>query len=71
MGDAALRGLVTMILRKKIHRNTTYIRYPYDVVVTRNESEGFGFVIISSSTHVQGSSIGKFEKHMEIIYFLS
>lgn len=60
MGEAALRGHVTMILRRKI-RNLSNIpmmrQYPYDVIVSRNESEGFGFVISSSSQHY-GSTIG-------------
>jgi hypothetical protein len=34
------------------------IGYPYDVTVTRRESEGFGFVIISS-VNKAGSTIGK------------
>lgn len=33
--------------------------YPYDVIVTRRENEGFGFVIISSVTKA-GSTIGEF-----------
>jgi C-terminal processing protease CtpA/Prc len=32
--------------------------YPYDVTVTRRENEGFGFVIISSSSRA-GSTIGR------------
>jgi hypothetical protein len=40
------------------------IGYPYDVTVTRRESEGFGFVIISS-VNKAGSTIGK-----HIIVFL-
>lgn len=35
------------------------IQYPYDVVVARNEHEGFGFVIISASNQYQGSTIGE------------
>ncbi|CAD7012274.1 unnamed protein product [Ceratitis capitata] len=88
MGEAALRGQVTMILRRRLrlapqqqhqhHRlslpttpppppaasiinsalRNTY-RYPYDVIVSRHESEGFGFVIISSSNQFYGSTIGK------------
>ncbi|XP_049307444.1 uncharacterized protein LOC105223869 [Bactrocera dorsalis] len=87
MGEAALRGQVTMILRRRLRltlqphllqpqqqqqqqlplppppplnmpmRNT--YRYPYDVIVSRHESEGFGFVIISSSNQFYGSTIGK------------
>ena len=33
--------------------------YPYDVTVTRRETEGFGFVIISSVTK-SGSTLGEF-----------
>ncbi|KAM7344489.1 membrane associated guanylate kinase, WW and PDZ domain containing protein magi isoform 1-T2 [Cochliomyia hominivorax] len=98
MGEAALRGQVTMILRRRtrpgmsqpqmqqhtmpVHlmaqqsmsgtsgllqhpsplqpllRNNP-VRYPYDVIVTRHENEGFGFVIISSSNQYYGSTIGK------------
>lgn len=77
MGEAALRGQVTMILRRKMqiravgssngimlqqHQNQQQhqigIRYPYDVIVSRNENEGFGFVI--SSSQYYGSTIGMF-----------
>ena len=105
MGEAALRGQVTMILRRRariglIQQQTHNIpnqlmvqqsllntppltsgasgllqhpsplptmlrnnppppvRYPYDVIVTRHENEGFGFVIISSSNQYYGSTIG-------------
>lgn len=34
-------------------------RFPYDVIVSRNENEGFGFVIISSSNQYYGATIGK------------
>ncbi|KNC24682.1 hypothetical protein FF38_11210 [Lucilia cuprina] len=107
MGEAALRGQVTMILRRRTRPGITQpqlqqhsmpqqlmvqqqqqsllnntgltgnvgmlqhpsplqpllrnnpIRYPYDVIVTRHENEGFGFVIISSSNQYYGSTIGK------------
>ena len=39
--------------------NTSPQSFPYDVTVTRNEREGFGFVIISSVTK-SGSTIGEF-----------
>lgn len=99
MGEAALRGQVTMILRRRTrpglqqpqHTNINHpmmmmpatnqsifqqpnmqdllqqqhhlrsnhaVRYPYDVIVTRHENEGFGFVIISSSNQYYGSTIG-------------
>lgn len=76
MGEAALRGQVTMILRRKMQiravggsngmqstqqqmqqQQQQHIRYPYDVIVSRNENEGFGFVI--SSSQYYGSTIGK------------
>ena len=56
MGEAAIRGKVTMILRRK-QRPSSNIRYPYDIILSRNENESFGFVI-SSSQHY-GSTIGK------------
>ncbi|XP_061389623.1 membrane-associated guanylate kinase, WW and PDZ domain-containing protein 1, partial [Musca vetustissima] len=85
MGEAALRGQVTMILRRRtghnrpppmqqqqqtpLHQHSvpshhqmpmmSPLRYPYDVIVTRHENEGFGFVIISSSNQYYGSTIGK------------
>uniref|UniRef100_A0A1I8NZU0 Membrane-associated guanylate kinase, WW and PDZ domain-containing protein 1 n=1 Tax=Stomoxys calcitrans TaxID=35570 RepID=A0A1I8NZU0_STOCA len=100
MGEAALRGQVTMILRRRtrqaqqhytappsahqmmmpptqamygqdllpnsattptqqLHLRHNAVRYPYDVIVTRHENEGFGFVIISSSNQYYGSTIGK------------
>lgn len=81
MGEAAQRGRVTMILRRRIpdpnaanlqhlqhHQHSQPIQhahlqrdfvYPYDVIVVRNENEGFGFVIISASNQYYGSTIGK------------
>lgn len=59
MGEAGLRGQVRMILRRKNQFNQNFTRYPYDVIVSRNENEGFGFVIISSSNQYFGSTIGK------------
>lgn len=66
MGEAGQRGYVTMILRRKIHNpNSAHLQlqqqashFPYDVVVSRNEHEGFGFVIISASNQYYGSTIG-------------
>lgn len=74
MGEAALRGQVTMVLRKRrtnpyyqpplpqlqIPMGSQAYSYPYNVVVTRHENEGFGFVIISSSNQYLGSTIGEF-----------
>lgn len=60
MGEAALRGQVTMLLRRKVnHHQLSQIQthYPYDVILSRNENEGFGFVISSSSQCI-GSTIG-------------
>lgn len=57
MGEAAVKGQVTMILRRRVIQPK--IQYPYDVLVTRNENEGFGFVIISASNQYYGSTIGK------------
>jgi C-terminal processing protease CtpA/Prc len=57
MGEAGLRGQVTMVLRRRNPNRQP--RYPYNVIVNRNDSEGFGFVIISSSTQYYGSSIGR------------
>lgn len=84
MGEAARRGQVTMILRRRIHAPNVVdmhqqqshqqigqhplhqhiqreIVYPYDVIVSRNENESFGFVIISASNQYYGSTIGKFK----------
>ncbi|XP_062699123.1 membrane-associated guanylate kinase, WW and PDZ domain-containing protein 1 isoform X2 [Aedes albopictus] len=62
MGEAGLRGQVTMILRRrklsKPPPPPPNPRYPYNVLVSRSENEGFGFVIISSSGQYHGSSIG-------------
>lgn len=59
MGDAAQNGQVTMILRRRVQNPPqSIIQYPYDVIVTRNETEGFGFVIISASNQYYGSTIG-------------
>ncbi|XP_058837633.1 membrane-associated guanylate kinase, WW and PDZ domain-containing protein 1 [Topomyia yanbarensis] len=62
MGEAGLRGQVTMILRRrKLNKPPPpppNPRYPYNVLVARSENEGFGFVIISSSGQYHGSSIG-------------
>lgn len=55
MAEAALRGHVTLVLKRRIEG----LKYPYDVIITRNENEGFGFVIISSSSQYYGSTIGK------------
>lgn len=72
MGDAALRGQVMMLLRKRKSRNfnnayrqqqpyhqNQHVPY-YNVIVNRHDNEGFGFVIISSSNQMTGgSTIGK------------
>ncbi|XP_002025895.2 membrane-associated guanylate kinase, WW and PDZ domain-containing protein 1 [Drosophila persimilis] len=67
VGESGLRGQVTMILRRRrgplLQQAPPLVsqmrRYPYDVIVSRHENEGFGFVIISSSNHYYGSTIGK------------
>ncbi|XP_060651326.1 membrane-associated guanylate kinase, WW and PDZ domain-containing protein 2 [Drosophila nasuta] len=65
VGESAVRGQVTMILRRRrapLLQQAPLAqlrRYPYDVIVSRHENEGFGFVIISSSNHYYGSTIGK------------
>lgn len=52
MTKAANRGIVRITIKRRFH-------YPYDVFVTRHENEGFGFVIISSSSQTYGSIIGE------------
>lgn len=118
MGDAALRGQVTMILRRRVDeaqsdniasglssslsmttnsvrdmqslhnqgdqrsesqilQSPTYMMdsnlnnsiYPYDVIVSRNDNESFGFVIISSSNQYYGSTIGNFCTSIGFIWF--
>ena len=83
MGEAGLRGQVTMILRRRNPRSVNYnssfyqqqqpqpipqqsfVYYPpYNVIVTRHENEGFGFVIISSSNQQYGSTIGEFYRDL-------
>jgi atrophin-1 interacting protein 3 (BAI1-associated protein 1) len=74
MSEAGLLGQVTMLLRKRKVRggnvfyrpqtsNSTYetavMPNTYDVIINRQEHEGFGFVIISSSNQQTGSTIGK------------
>lgn len=72
MSEAAMQGQVTMILRKRRFRENFYqtqmsaggnftatLPNTYDVVINRQEHEGFGFVIISSSNQQTGSTIGK------------
>lgn len=73
MSEAALCGQVTMLLRKRKVRGghsfyrpqnvnsfeTTIMPNTYDVIINRQEHEGFGFVIISSSNQTTGSTIGK------------
>lgn len=74
MSEAALCGQVTMLLRKRKVRGGNSFYRPqnigtsyetqnmpntYDVIINRQEHEGFGFVIISSSNQMTGSTIGK------------
>lgn len=64
MGKAANNGRVTLGIRRRVptHELHNYTRpemgYPFDVTVARRESEGFGFVIISS-VNKAGSTIGR------------
>lgn len=70
MGEAGARGRVTMVLRRRMVVNEVPLlsqvvhnfRFPYDVIVSRNENEGFGFVIISSSNQYYGATIGEEDK---------
>lgn len=74
MGEAGARGRVTMVLRRRMLPNGNgghglndvplahNFRFPYDVIVSRNENEGFGFVIISSSNQYYGATIGELAK---------
>ncbi|XP_056000646.1 membrane-associated guanylate kinase, WW and PDZ domain-containing protein 1-like isoform X15 [Ostrea edulis] len=57
MTQAGHRGHVTLGVRRRVFGGHSEI-YPYDVLVTRRETEGFGFVIISSISKM-GSVIGK------------
>lgn len=66
MGEAGARGRVTMVLRRRMLPNggnemplAHNFRFPYDVIVSRNENEGFGFVIISSTNQYYGATIGE------------
>lgn len=56
MQDAKQQGHATLLLRRRLPASTIY---PYDIVVSRAENEGFGFIVISSSTLQRGTSIGK------------
>lgn len=72
MGDAAQNGQVTMILRRRVQNPPQpIIQYPYDVIVLRNETEGFGFVIISASNQYYGSTIGKFRLNFFLLSSLN
>lgn len=76
MNDAALLGQVTMLLRKRKPQNMNTFYRPqnsyenqvipntYDVIINRQEHEGFGFVIISSSNQSSGSTIGENNKQI-------
>ncbi|KAL3852402.1 hypothetical protein ACJMK2_016053 [Sinanodonta woodiana] len=56
MSNASLHGHVTLVVRKRLPSSSD--GFPYDIIVTRRENEGFGFVIISSVTK-SGSTIGR------------
>lgn len=60
MGNASQAGHVTLGIRRRHPQeflSSQMSTYPYDVVVKRNDNEGFGFVIISSINKA-GSTIG-------------
>ncbi|PVD24617.1 hypothetical protein C0Q70_15101 [Pomacea canaliculata] len=65
MTNAALNGHVTLGIRRRLNAyhdvtsSSQGAQYPYDVTVTRRETEGFGFVIISSVTKL-GTTLGEF-----------
>ncbi|KAH9490578.1 Membrane-associated guanylate kinase, WW and PDZ domain-containing protein 1, partial [Bulinus truncatus] len=60
MTNAALNGRVTLTIRRVLGPETsTSPQYPYDVVVSRRENEGFGFVIISS-VNKSGASVDEY-----------
>ncbi|XP_055930097.1 membrane-associated guanylate kinase, WW and PDZ domain-containing protein 1-like isoform X2 [Argiope bruennichi] len=64
IGNTAANGKVTLGIRRRISSiDSAYTRsmesiYPYDVTITRQENEGFGFVIISSVNRA-GATIGR------------
>ncbi|XP_059171785.1 membrane-associated guanylate kinase, WW and PDZ domain-containing protein 1-like isoform X2 [Physella acuta] len=59
MTNAALNGRVTLSIRRVLGPDLgNGPQYPYDVVVSRRENEGFGFVIISSVN--KGASVDEF-----------
>ncbi|XP_055881306.1 membrane-associated guanylate kinase, WW and PDZ domain-containing protein 1-like isoform X5 [Biomphalaria glabrata] len=64
MTNAALNGRVTLTIRRVLGPETSASQgsvpqYPYDVVVSRRENEGFGFVIISS-VNKSGASVDEY-----------
>ncbi|XP_070193690.1 membrane-associated guanylate kinase, WW and PDZ domain-containing protein 1-like isoform X2 [Littorina saxatilis] len=72
MTNAALNGIVTLGVRRRLNpfpdvtANSHGTTYPYEVTVTRRETEGFGFVIISSVTK-SGSTLGEFIDGKEVV----
>ncbi|KAL8558192.1 hypothetical protein ACOMHN_036281 [Nucella lapillus] len=65
MTNAALNGRVTLGIRRRLQSfpdvtaSSQGVTYPYEVTVTRRETEGFGFVIISSVTKTGSTLDGK------------
>lgn len=44
------------------HQQMQPIKYPYDVIVSRNENESFGIVVISATNQYYGSTIGTHQR---------
>lgn len=68
MTNAALNGRVTLSVRRVLGPEADSMssipQYPYDVVVSRRENEGFGFVIISS-VNKPGARVDEFIGHIQ------
>ncbi|GFO44038.1 membrane-associated guanylate kinase, ww and pdz domain-containing protein 1 [Plakobranchus ocellatus] len=69
MTNAALNGRVTLSVRRVLgpesaESMSSIPQYPYDVVVSRRENEGFGFVIISS-VNKPGARVDEFIGHIQ------
>lgn len=72
---ALIGQVTMLLRKRKVRGGNSYYRPPnisssnsfeatnmpntYDVIINRQEHEGFGFVIISSSNQMTGSTIGK------------
>ncbi|CAG5135531.1 unnamed protein product, partial [Candidula unifasciata] len=69
MTNAALNGRVTLSIKRvldpDLKTNESILpQYPFDVVVSRRENEGFGFVIISS-VNKSGASVDEIIGHIQ------